>query len=257
VQRINIEEKGYKLKDYIDNIVQASLNIFEELTTWNEEEQEEFKVLLKNFRKEYDKNSETTKSKGDRLEELVSFIINKSYFYEIYTNVKTGTNEIDEVIVLSKKGKQAMESFNISKELLPINESVILGECKYYGSSLGVTYVGKFYSLMNACDVNFGIIFTHKGITGKQDEFKHAHGLIKTIRILEKYKNKKDFYIIEFSNEDFILLENGENFFNIIKAKKLALQLSTNQKNFLQSADFNKEDNSVKKLKEICKNQKQ
>lgn len=105
----NIQETlGFDLRSYLDQIVQNPLDKFEKFIQWGEADKKEFRALLDELKKPFDKNKETTKGKGDRLENLVEFIIRKTYFFEIYKNVHTETNEIDEVIVLSDRGKQAI-----------------------------------------------------------------------------------------------------------------------------------------------------
>ncbi len=100
-----MKNENYNIKQYLQEIVKEPLKIFRELTSWSETDKQEFSVLLDNLKRPFDKDSETTKEKGDRLEKLVSFLIRKSYFFEVYQNVHTGTNEIDEVIILSETGR--------------------------------------------------------------------------------------------------------------------------------------------------------
>ena len=95
------ETLGLNLRAYFDQIVQDPLDKFKVFITWTEKDKKEFKTLLDELKKPFDKKQETTKEKGDRLEKLVEFIIRKTYFFEIYKNVHTETNEIDEVIILS------------------------------------------------------------------------------------------------------------------------------------------------------------
>lgn len=176
------------LREYLEQIVQDDLDKFEGFIKWTADDKKAFAKLLEDLKRPYDKNVETTKSKGDKLELLVEFIIRKSYFFEIFKNVRTETNEIDEVIILSDRGKQAIQKLNLSRELIPITEDMFLGECKNYDSNLGVTYVGKFYSLMTVTGIHFGIIFTQKGLTGESEGYKDAYGLTKVLRMVEKAK---------------------------------------------------------------------
>lgn len=246
----DIKKENYNIKQYLQEIIQKPLDIFHELTSWSEEDKQDFSVLLKNLKKPFDKATETTKDKGDRLENLVSFLIQKSYFFEIYRNVHTGTNEIDEVIILSEKGKQALHEFNLSRDILAIDSDITLGECKNYASTLGVTYVGKFYSLLVSTDVSFGIIFTQKGLTGNEDEFHDAYGLTKVLRIIEKYQNNRDMFILTFTLEDYEKIANGESFFDLIKAKKIALRLSSEYDSFLK--DY--QHDNIDSIKQIIQN---
>lgn len=222
------------LKEFLKRGVEDDLDKFKILTEWTESEKIQFSKLLEELKKPFDKNQTTTKEKGNRLENLVSFIINNSYFFKVFKNVHTATNEIDEVVVFTDEGKQALQKFNLCRDLIPIDSEIFLGECKNYASPLGVTYVGKFYSLMTATGNSFGIIFTQKGLTGSEIEYKDAYGLTKVIRIIEQAKNNCDFYILTFTLEDYEELLNGKTFFEIIKAKKTALQISSDYHTFLK-----------------------
>lgn len=244
---MDLKNENLNLKEYFEQIVETSIGIFNELTSWSDDDKKEYSLLLSELKKPFNKEIETTKSKGDRLENLVSFIIKKTFFFEIYENIHTGTNEIDEIITLSSKGKQAIFQFSLSKDLLEINSDIILGECKNYSSKLNVTYVGKFYSLLVSTNVPFGIIFTLNGLTGNENEYHDAYGLVKVLRIMEKYKNNRDFNILTFTLEDYEKLEKGTSFFDIIKSKKLALQVSSNYNNFI--SDNNHENSALIKEK--------
>lgn len=227
------KSENYNLKQYFYNVVSEPLDKFNMFTTWSKEETEEFRALLDELKRPYDKDTETTKEKGDRLERLVEFIIKKSYFFEIYKNVHTETNEIDEVIVLSDRGKQTLESFGIARTLIPIDTDIFLGECKNYASNLGVTYVGKFYSLLSVTDVPFGIIFTQNGLTGDAEGYKDAYGLTKVLRMVEKYEHGREMYILTFTLDDYEELLSGRTFFELIKAKKIELQMASDYHNFI------------------------
>lgn len=231
---MNIKNENYDIKKYLKEIIQDSIRVFHELTSWTDKDKKEYSLLLKELKEPFDKQISTTKEKGDRLEDLVAFIIKKSYFFEIYRNVHTGTNEIDEVITLSECGRQALSTYDISRDLLEIDTDIILGECKNYESTLGVTYVGKFYSLLVSTDVSFGIIFTQKGLSGNENEYHDAHGLIKVLRIIEKYQNKRNLTILTFALDDYEKLENGVSFYELVKSKKLALRLSSDYDNFIK-----------------------
>ena len=186
---IDGKNENYDIKKYLKEIIQDSIKVFHELTSWTDKDKNEYSLLLRELKKPFDKQTSTTKEKGDRLENLVAFIIKKSYFFEIYRNVHTGTNEIDGVITLSEAGKQALYTYNISRDLLEIDSDVVLEECKNYESKLGVTYVGKYYSLLVSTNVPFGMIFTQKGLSGNENEFpmglQRCCVLLKNIRIIE------------------------------------------------------------------------
>ncbi len=176
---------GYDLRTYLDQVVQSDLEKFSGFITWTENDKNRFRILLDELKNPSDAN-QTEKEKGNHLEKVVEFIIKKTYFFKIYKNVRTKTNEIDEVIILSDRGKQALKSFGLERTLIPVDTDLILGECKNYKTGLSVTYVGKFYSLLSATDISFGLLFTRKGLTGSPDGFTDAYGLTKVLRMVEK-----------------------------------------------------------------------
>ena len=228
----NQETHGLDLRSYLDQIVQEPIDKFKGFITWTNKDRADFRILLNELKKPFDRDKETTKEKGDRLEKLVEFIIQKTYFFEIYKNVHTETNEIDEVITLSDRGKQAIQSFNLSRDLIPIKQDLFLGECKNYKSNLGVTYVGKFYSLLSVTGISFGIVFTQKGLTGDSEGYKDAYGLTKVLRMVESSRGK-DFFIITFTMEDYERMLEGTTFFDLVKAKKMEMQFASDYTKFL------------------------
>jgi len=247
----DLRKDNFNITQYLQEIVKDSLDIFHELTLWSDKDKEKFMRLQEELKRPFDNKTESTKSKGDRLENLVSFIIKKSFFFDIYRNVHTGTNEIDEVITLSLAGKQALTTYKLSRELLEINSDIFIGECKNYNSTLNVTNVGKFYSLLVSTDVSFGIIFTQKGLTGNENEYHDAYGLIKVLRIIEKYKNNRDFTIISFTLDDYEKIKEGVSFFELVKSKKMALQLSTNYEEFLKEYHHDGIDSIKQKIRSL------
>lgn len=246
----NQETLGLDLRTYLDQIVQEPIDKFEGFITWTDDDKAEFGELLGKLKKPFDRDKETTKDIGDRLEKLVEFIIQKTYFFEIFRNVHTETNEIDEVIMLSDRGKQAIQSFDLSRNLIPIDQDLFLGECKNYKANLDVTYVGKFYSLLSVTGISFGIVFTQKGLTGDPEGYKDANGLTKVLRMVESSKGK-DFYILTFTMEDYEKMLEGKTFFELVKAKKLAMQLASDYTTFLKENKHEAED-QIKSILSEC-----
>ena len=237
------ENENFSLKQYFQEIIQDKIEKFNTLVQWTDEEKKDFKILID----ELDKPSPNTKAHGDKLEKIVEFIFNKTFFFEIYRNVHTVTNEIDDVITISNKGKQALHECNLSRDLLEIPTDIFIGECKNYSEPLGVTYVGKFYSLMKSVNVSFGIIFTQHGLTGSSKGFKDAYGLANILKMVEELRNPDTkFYIITFTKEDYIKMIEGTTFFEIVKAKKLELKLHSDYNSFLSKCDKHKAENEIK-----------
>ncbi|TKH47379.1 hypothetical protein FC698_15775 [Bacillus cereus] len=241
-------------------IIQKVEETFDELTRWNDEDYDKFRDLLHDLKvsrgeetpqHQSDVTFDTTKDVGDALEDLVNFIIKKTFFFNVSANVRTGTNEVDQVIRLSRQGKIALEKFGIPRSMLNIEDDIFLGECKNYGTTLSVTYVGKFYSLLKQCDCSVGIIFTYKGISGKEKTWSDAHGLAKVLRLIEKYSNNNHkFYMLEFNLKDYEDILEGKSFFDLLEAKMTSLQIAANHELFLE--EFLPEKLSI--LIKHCKN---
>lgn len=233
---------GHTLKEILNMIdnsnnideqekIEAKVHAFYNFIKWTEEDYVIYNSLLSEFKdknkKKTKKNSNNdesikTKEKGDALENIVNFIIDKSFFLKVHPNQHTATNEIDQFVVLSDRGKQAMYEYNFSDELLGFTDKYFIGECKNYDDTVGSTWVGKFYTLLKTCgDCELGIIFSYHGLTGKENNWYDAHGLTKVIYRMEN--NKKN-HILDFNINDFELLNDKKhNFFEIIKAKKESL----------------------------------
>lgn len=235
-------------KDYMLQIIQDSSKAYHELIVWSDEQKNDFKKLLNDLKIP----GSTTKETGDKLERVVEFIIKNSFFFEIFKNVHTETNEIDEVIRFTDNGKIALEKLKIPRNLIPISADLFLGECKNYSSKLGVTYVGKFYSLMSITGIPFGIIFTRLGLTGDTEGFEDANGLTKVLRMMEQAKHpENDFAILTFSSADYAKLAEGTTFFELIKAKKLELQLASDYNQFIKDNKHTAEDELLKVLNSL------
>ena len=75
--------KGIRTSDILKCLVENNIDEFYELQKWSEEDFNAYDKLMQqliNINK--DENSKTT-DKGKALEDLVSFIIKKTYFFEI------------------------------------------------------------------------------------------------------------------------------------------------------------------------------
>jgi hypothetical protein len=172
-----------------------------------------------------------TKAKGEALENIVNFIIKNTSILQVYENVPTSTNEIDQVITLNHKGKRVREISGISYDTLGLEGECFLGECKNYNKSVGTTWVGKFFSLLKICGAcKLGIIFSFFGLSGEEDKWYDSHGLTKILYQLGSSNER--IFILDFNIKDFHRIAEGENFFSIIKKKKLALQNGAKMDNF-------------------------
>lgn len=106
------------------------------------------------FCKVYDEISSgklNAQEKGHKLEELFSLLFSNSSgsFFECRSNCRTSSNEID--LLLSWNENARLNQVN---NAFPCFGDTFLCECKNYEGAVGVTYVGKFYSLLASVGQN-------------------------------------------------------------------------------------------------------
>lgn len=226
-----------RTRDYLRRVSSDPVIAFKEITKWADEEYDQYDILLSKLKalskstvsnkksKGTEKNVKT-KDKGDSLESIVNFIIEKSFLLNVFPNKRTATNEIDQFVVMSDSGKQAVYKFDFSPDLLGFNNGYFLGECKNYNKKVAGTWVGKFYTLLKSCgNCNLGIIFSYYGLAGEENNWNAAHGLTKLIYRIEPDEHK--IFIIDININDFERIADRNNrvsFFDIINYKREALK---------------------------------
>lgn len=134
--------------------------------------------------------------KGKKLEEAISFVFDKTDIYSSIERLRDNSNEIDLLLKLNDLGN-IFFSFDV-KDLMPDvikNNKNIICECKNVASTVGVTWVGKFFSLLQQRNLKLGIIISYKGLAGK-GEWDSAKGLVKKIYL------KHEIAILDISYED-------------------------------------------------------
>ncbi len=223
-------------KESIDNIVTAFKNFgtelsFEKICEYSDLEKQEYDKLLDDFKR---KNSSkcSTKEKGNSLENIASFVLKSGNVFEVYKNVRTSTNELDQLVKTTSNG-----SILCSNGILDARLKNFIGECKNYNKGVSVTYVGKVCSLLQTMNLKLCILFSYKGITGSG--WKDACGLVKKF-YMSKEKNDEKYCIIDFNINDFESIKSGNNFLKIIEDKILALKIDTDYTNFLSSHEAEK-----------------
>ncbi len=150
----------------------------------------------------------TAKEKGDKLEDCANILVTGgNNYFEVYRNISTSTNEIDLLVrwTLTATTLNANNYFTFIKDRFLI-------ECKNYQSPLDVTYVGKFYSLLKVSSINFGIIISTNGLTGRN--WEAANGLVKKIAL------KDSIYILNIDLNDLKEIANKKiTFLELIEIK--------------------------------------
>ena len=200
---------------------------WEKLCQLNEEQKEKYSKLLENFKalNEWDAEAEDAPPnlhnlKGKALEDLVGYLFKISGgLFKVVRNLRTCTNEIDDLISLTESGK-----ILCGQKLIDWRLNNFLGECKNYNKSVSVTYVGKFCSLMLTNNVKLGIMFSYHGVSGKG--WSNAAGLIKKF-YLHREKLEERYCIIDFSYKEFESILKGKNLLEIIDEQIKSLQFDT------------------------------
>lgn len=150
------------------------------------------------------------------MEDLVSVMFETTGgFFDIYRNIRNGSNEVDLFVCYSQKAKRL-------SLILGEKYSDIICECKNYQGSVKVTYVGKFYSLMQSSNMKIGIIFSYDGFSG--ESWGGGTGLTKKLFLLKEKEEEKT-YILDFNKNDFKAILDGKSLFNIFDDKCIGLRL--------------------------------
>lgn len=230
--------KGISEGEFLRMIVSDDVDIYRKIIAWTEEDYKELSLLLEKL-DEVNKNKDSkTTEKGEALEKVARYVIDKTFFFKVHNNIETTTNEIDQVVQFTKDGRQALHRFGISRKVIPIPEDIFLGECKNYSSKLGVTWIGKFYGLLTTCRCNFGIIFTTNGVTGHENGWADSYGLMKAYNLIESYRSDEEFSIIEININDIKkMLNERRNILDIIESKILALRIGCSFENLLDGIE--------------------
>lgn len=219
-------DAGISAKEYYLKCLQEKEKVFKEITRLSAEEKDAYMEMLSHL-KEVNKNRKSYSNKiiGKALEDIVSFILKKSSVFEVKENIHTSSNEVDQLVLLNSTGKAFRND-----GYLDVRGDYFLSECKNYEQKIGVTWPGKFYSLLNVQACKLGVLFSYKGLTGTG--WNAATGLIKKL-FLTKEKAEDRIYIIEFNVNDFEKIANGVSFLEILDAKMNELKTDTNFSHYI------------------------
>lgn len=212
-----LNQAGYTLADLIRESSRTNSKLLM-MTDENRDKCIEIYDIIKN-------GSLSSGTKGKKLEELTYILFNKSVenVFDVYRNCKTSTNEIDLMIRWTENARLA----GINSAFPCFGES-FLCECKNYKGPVDVTYVGKFGHLMTISNVDFGIMVSWKGISGKT-KWDAAKGLTKKFAL---HENK---YIVVIDKDDiFEICEKKKSIFSLIYDKYMALKFEIDYSTYLK-----------------------
>lgn len=202
-----LEKSGYTLADFLRD----SSRYNSTLLMMGDEDVKKYRELYNYI----DQEGLAKGEKGKKLEELSTLLFQKSVInlFDVYNNCRTSTNEIDLLIRWTETARLA----GINGAFPCFGES-FLCECKNYDGKVGVTYVGKFSSLMAVTSTDFGVMISWDGVTGRSN-WNDSLGLIKKIALSEKR------YIIVLDKVDLKkIYDRKESVFLLVYDKYTALK---------------------------------
>lgn len=181
-------------------------DFFVQLSTIDDEEAK--RLILEMFNSDC---AENTKQKGDSLETLVNYLLDKSgMFQRLRPDIRFNYCQVDHYGIF--KPEVWVFMFGSYKGF---NEetNAFLGESKRYGDTLGVTYVLKFECVKHVRDIKFGVYFTRKGITGR--DYTDSNAVIKKL-----YDKDRQFSIV-FKDDDWQKIKEKPKSFGYLFCKKV------------------------------------
>ena len=228
-----MNNKGWSLEQFTQIVDNLSL-IKDQSISISNENKEKFSEMCKQI-----ESYKNAKDKGNKLENLVYFIIDNTPIFEGYQNIRTSTNEVDIIVRLSDIGRMML-----SNNLIDLKANEIIIECKNYDKrKIDVTWVGKFCSLLLQSPARVGILISHKGFKG--NKWDSAKGLAKKFYYYkEKYKEKQ--YVLDMTLSEIKKSVQENNFVELILSKIIAMENDTKYEHFLSKHPA--EDN----LKQQC-----
>ncbi len=221
-----ITEKMQEIGLSLDKLIEYQLANDRSFLSMPLEVKSKFDKYLDGLQKKYNK----TKEQGDVLENLASCLMFSEYdIFKLMKNIRTSSNEIDLLVTLSDKGKM------IVPKLFSFLGEKFLCECKNYSSTLSVTYVGKFYSLLKATNSKIGILFTINGVTGINN-WKDSKAFIRKVAL------KEDVAILVFEINDYKeIKENNIQFLDLVEKKYHSLMDDISYEQFISPHRAEKE----------------
>ena len=128
---------------------------YKKICEFNDEEIKEYNKLLKEFKNTNSSNS-TTNEKGRALENLATYTIKTTHVFDVYKNIRTTTNELDQLVKITDNNRLLIGLKIIDERL-----ANFIGECKNYQDKIPVTYVGKICSLLTTTQNKICILFSY------------------------------------------------------------------------------------------------
>jgi hypothetical protein len=186
-------------------------------------EKDEIKELIDKIRYHEDKNEISGHMKGKLFEDLIYLIFNNRELTKVTQNIRTPDFEIDFVVKLTTAAK-----IHRNNELIPkwIPDYFVI-ECKNYKDPVELTYVSKFYGLVDSKDIGLGLFISNKGISGRgKPKWEDAAAFVNKVNLSYMKVEDKDKkrVILDFSLDRIEeMINEGGNCFELINDVKMSL----------------------------------
>lgn len=218
-----MNNEGLTAKQYFLQMFDSDEKRFREITRLDAHEMIEYDKLLAHLKLVHDENEQDkydTNEKGKALEDIVSFLLEHSSIFKLHRNIRSSTNEIDQLLILNSKGLGFQKA-----GLLNLYGEHFLSECKNYQEKIGVTWIGKFFSLLQVTNARIGLLFSYHGLAGRH-AWHSSLGLVKKFFLLKERMEDRT-YILDFNIKDFDKIAQGHGLLELIDAKIKALKFDT------------------------------
>lgn len=159
-----------------------------------------------------------TSEKGNRLEDLATYLTLLIPGWIPRRNVKTEYNEFESDIIVSN----LVQAGNLNAELFGRN---FLIECKNWNARVGVQEVGYFLYRMRLTHTSFGILFASNGITGgKENQADKDKVRNAATSMIHRAFNEDGNICIVLTSKDLNQLKDGRSFWAMIVNKARTVQ---------------------------------
>lgn len=216
----NMQEEFMKLNHYFSSLAEENPNFLKkEIFGFKGESKDDFKRLLKELKDA--KESKNKYIKGLKLEEISKFLFKRTKLYEVEDRIRDSSNEIDLLLQKNDLGKiyGLIDKESLMPDVMKDNKTIIC-ECKNLDTTVGVTWVGKFYSLLSQRKLKLGIIISYNGLAGK-GEWDSSKGLVKKIYL------KENIAILDIKYSDLEDIDKGKTIVDLIEEKYENLRFQT------------------------------
>jgi len=214
-------QNGLSLQELLD-IKNENPKQFFRFLDFSDQEYADYCALLDSLTRIHLDRHSTPRQKGRSLEDISRFLLaHPTDTFDTLRNIRTSTNEIDILV------KKCLSYTFVDQD--NFLGSYFICECKNYSKKIGVTHIGKLFSVMEIAGTKFAILFSYHGLTGSFSSWNNSHGLIKKLNLMTRKLPTNEIIIVNVNISDFQRIARDRlSFWNILHSKIIELRLGTN-----------------------------